>query len=516
MMSRGCGMSLWAVLLALGCARSGTETDNPAAPPEGIELVRSEVAYLTSSDVSANDLAAIQKAQRTFALDLYREIAANADPGDNLLISPYSVATILAMTYAGARGNTRDEMAAVLHLGDAAESLHPAMNAIANSLRKESEQSGLELELFDALWLANHLEPTEPFLDTLSRYYDTGVYRVDFAADPGGTRKRINSWVSELTRGTIEDLLPEGVFDANTALVLSNAVFLSAKWQDPFSPQRTENGSFTLANGKQTTVPMMHTLRDCAAAFRTDWRSVELPFVKSHVSMVMVLPNEGELAEFDASFDEARLSEIVQALDVSELALSVPRFAFDAGLDLGPPLASLGMRDAFSADAADFSGIAAEPMYVGLALHKTHVAVDEVGTVAAGATVEEFTTKGVAPVLGLNRPFVFFIYDHSTDTVLFVGRLSDPGGESVSGEPVILPSDSERICTLLDECQNRTTTVEACQSSLESDDPSVLDQCADCLQLRNDVCAIQDACADGGVSACDPTACADECPDHGF
>ena len=89
--------------------------------------------------MSANDLAAIQKAQRTFALDLYREIAANADPGDNLLISPYSVATILAMTYAGARGNTRDEMAAVLHLGDAAESLHPAMNAIANSLRKESE-----------------------------------------------------------------------------------------------------------------------------------------------------------------------------------------------------------------------------------------------------------------------------------------------------------------------------------------------------------------------------------------
>ncbi|MBN1605231.1 MAG: serpin family protein [Polyangiaceae bacterium] len=516
MMSRGCGMSLWAALLALGCARNGTETDNPAAPPKGIELVRSDVAYLTSSDASDSNLKAVEKAQRTFALDLYREMAANADPGDNLLVSPYSVATILAMTYAGARGNTRDEMAAVLHLGDAAEALHPAMNAIANSLREESEQSGLELELFNALWLSNHLEPEQPFLDTLSQYYDTGVYRLDFAADPDGARERINTWVSELTRGTIEDLLPERVFDPLTKLVLSNAVFLSAKWQDSFSPELTETDRFTLADGKQTTVPTMHTHRDCAAALRTDWRAVELPFVNSHASMVFVLPNEGELAEFDASFDEARLSEIVQALGVWELSLAVPRFAYDASLDLVPRLASLGMRDAFLVDPADFSGIAADSMYIGVALHKTHIAVDEVGTVAAGATVEEVRTKGIAPALSLDRPFVFFIYDHATDTILFLGRLSNPGGEPVSAEPVTIPSDSERICTLLDPCQDRTTTVEACQASLESDEPAVLDPCADCLQLRHDLCLGDEYCTDGGVSACDPTACADECPDHEF
>jgi serpin B len=516
MMSRGCGTSLWAALLLLGCSKDGTETDNPASPPDGIELVRSDAAYLTTSDVAESDLGAIEKAQRTFALDLYREIAESADAGDNLLVSPYSVATILAMTYAGARGNTRDEMTAVLHLGDAAEALHPAMNAIANSLRQESERSGLELELFDALWLANALEPKEPFLDTLSEYYDTGVYRVDFATDPDGARERINAWVSDLTQETIEDLLPQGVFDSNTELVLSNAVFLSAKWQDPFSPQFTETERFTLADGKQTAVPMMQTVRGVAAAMRTDWRAVELPYTNSDVSMVFVLPNEGELAEFDASLDEARLSEIVQALDVSELSLSVPRFAFDADLDLEPRLASLGMRDAFSEAVSDFSGIAPSSMFVGSVLHKTHIAVDEVGTVAAGATVEELRTKGLVQALSLNRPFVFFIYDHSTDTVLFVGRLSNPGGEPVDGEPVTVPSDPERICALLDECQDRTMTVEACQTNLESDDASVLDECADCLQLRSDLCLDEYDCSDGGVSACDPTACADECPDHEF
>ena len=119
-------------------------------------------------------------------------------------------------------------------------------------------------------------------------------------------------------------------------------------------------------------------------------------------------------------------------------------------------------------------------------------------------------------MLSLNRPFVFFIYDHSTDTILFVGRLSNPGGEPVSGEPVTIPSDSERICTLLADCQDRTTSIEVCQASLESDEPAMLDQCADCLQLRHDLCLGDEYCTDGGVSACDPTACADECPDHAF
>jgi serpin B len=518
MKSPGCALVL--TLCAMGCA-NGTETDNPATP-EGIELVRSDVAYLTTSDVPDSDLEAIQKAQRMFALDLYREVADNAEPGDNLLVSPYSVATILAMTYAGARGNTQQQMAAVLHLGEAAGALDPAMNAVANSLRQESEQSGLELRLFNALWLSNTLEPEQPFLDTLSKYYDSGVYHVDFASGPEAARKRINSWVTELTGGTIEDLLPQGAIHADTALVLSNAVFLSAKWRDPFEPAHTQDGAFTLESGAQETVPMMSREWEYPAVFRSQWRAVELAYQNSQVSMVFVLPNEGELVEFDAAFDEARLDEIVQALDDAKLSsdtlvsLRLPRFGFDASVDLVPRLGALGMTDAFSDAAANFSGIASDPLYIETALHKSHIAVDEVGTVATAATIQVGVPAAIAPSLFFDRPFVFFIYDHANGTVLFVGRLSDPGGERIAGDPTVFPSDPERICSLLVDCPGRTISVEACQASFDGDDASVVDQCADCLQLRKDMCFMDDYCTDGGVSVCNESACADECPAHEF
>jgi serpin B len=505
-------------LLAVGCATKGTETDNPAAP-NGIEVVRSEVAYLTKSEVSADDFAVIQTAQRAFALDLYREIAASTDPGGNVLVSPYSLGTALGMTYAGAQGNTRSEIASVLHLGDAADALHSTMNAVANSLRKESEASKLELDFFDALWLSDRIGPKQPFLDILSKYYDTGVYHVDFASDPNGVRERINSWVKDKTQGTIRDLLPEGSIDPTTGLVLSNSVYLSAHWQDQFDPASTKDGTFTLENGTQVSVPMMHREWEYRFAFRTDWRAFELPYVNSQISMVFVLPNAGEFAEFEAAFDQARLDEIVQTLEGAApetLYVGLPKFAFDAASDLVPRLTSLGMKDAFSDSVADFSGIASDPLYISTAVQKGHIAIDEYGTVAAAATAEVFTPLAVCPNLFFDRPFVFLIYDHATGTVLFVGRLSAPGGEPIAGEPAAKPGDPERLCNLLTKCPGLTTSVETCQASFVGDNPSVVNQCADCLQVRNDLCYTTTYCADNGVSACDASACADVCPAHGF
>jgi serpin B len=517
MKSQAC--ALISVTLVAAC--SGTETDTPAAP-EGVELVRSDARHLTTADISKTDLEAIEKAQRMFALDLYREVAANADAAENLLVSPYSVATSLGMTHAGARGNTRDEISAVLHLGDRVDALHPAMNAVANSLRQESNDSGLEL--FDSLWLSNTVDPREPFLDILSKYYDTGVFLVDFEKGPDLARKRINAWVSEVTRGRIEDLLPQGSLQEDTALALSNAVFLSAKWQDQFPREGTTDLLFTLDTGHQIMVPMMLREWNYAFVFHTDWRAVELPYLNSHVSMVFVLPNEGELAEFDAAFDEARLSEIVAGLDdvkassLPVLSLRLPRFSFDSSVDLEPRLISLGMKDAFSPTSADFTGMAQAPapLVIETALQKSHIAVDELGTVATAATANFADVGAMAPTLFFDRPFVFFIYDHRTGTVLFVGRVSDPGGEPVPGEPVTTPSAPERICALLSDCTDRTTTVTACRTSFDADDPSLLKQCADCLQLRADWCRGENQCADGGVWVCDRSACAEQCPEHDF
>ena len=298
---------------------------------------------------------------------------------------------------------------------------------------------------------------------------------------------------------------------------------------DTVPREEREISSLTLCISQEVLLELKERIRefrrewDYPTVFRAQWRAVELAYLNSQVSMIFVLPNEGELAEFDAAFDEARLSEIVQALgeapssSSSMINLHLPRFGFDAGVDLVPRLGALGMTDAFSEAAADFSGMVSEnPPYIETALHKSHIAVDEVGTVASAATTEVGVPATVAPSLFFDRPFVFFIYDHTTGTVLFVGRLSDPGGTAIAGDPIVTPTDPERICALLAGCTGRTLTVEACQASFDSDDEGLVDQCADCLQLRDDMCMMDDYCFDGGVSVCDESACAEECPTHEF
>ena len=197
------------------------------------------------------------------------------------------------------------------------------------------------------------IEPA--FLDTLSQDYDSGIYLADFAGDPEGTRKNINGWALELTAGRIVDLLPTGALSANTGLVLTNAVYLSAPWKYRFDPLTTQNGAFTLPSGDQVTVQIMGREEYFAYVFDPNWRAAELPYADSSLSMIVVLPNEQEFAAFEAAFDATRLSQIVDGLANAaalqanpRLYLGLPRFSFDASVDLKDPLQALGMTDAFS------------------------------------------------------------------------------------------------------------------------------------------------------------------------
>jgi serpin B len=502
---------LFCVPLLAFCSAAGTETDNPVAP-DGIDFLRSSKAYLSSVEVPDADRQGLEQGNQAFALDLYREIAASAATDENLFLSPYSVSTVMAMTYAGARAETESQMASALHFDLAQDELHPAMNQLSQHFNALNELEDLELRTVNSIWLQDGYPVQDSYLDLLSQQYDTGVYLADFESDAESARQSINQWVSEQTEQRIEELFPESSISGMTALALTNAVYFSALWENRFDKERTEPGLFTLPDDDQVTVDMMQRTIDFSHSITPDWRAVELPYRDANLSMICILPNPGEFAEFEAELDRFRLLEIIDAMDEpgGSLSLYIPKFSFESAIDLETAMQNLGMTDAFSVTSADFSGISGDGLYVDAALHKTFIGIDEDGTVAAGATGEVLVPMSINPRIRLDRPFLFLIWDHDTRTVLFLGRLVRPEGKVV-GRAEPLPSDAEAICGFLDRCQDRALTLDQCVASFDSDDPEVVNRCADCYRAELDL---------GGGSTfriCEQgPVCVDECPAHAF
>ncbi len=503
------------------CVTSGTETDNPIGP-DGIELRRSALAYQTAAEAPTADRAALRAGLRGFSLDLYRAVAADAAGEDNLFLGPYGVATVLAMTAAGARGATEAELATALRHGLPSAALPVAMNDLAQELRAGVAGTDVRFDAWQSLWLAAGRPTGTPFLDVLSQHYDTGIYLVDFAHDTDGARSSINGWIDQQTAGLIPELFAAGDLDPTTALVLTSAAYLSAPWQDRFEPEMTWTGEFALPDGDVVEVPFMSRTFEYPHAFDVDWRALELPFRDADMGMVFVLPNEGEFEALEAGFDAALVERIVAGLererDEQFVRAVVPRFEFSSALELRPALESLGVTTLFDPLAAELTGIDPEgETHVNELVQQSTIGVDEYGTTAAAATGEVLVPVAITPQIWLDRPFLFFIYDHGTGTVLFVGRLLRPDGEArAPAEPPVALTDAEIICEGLAECTDRAITVAECLSALAEDDPAVLEQCADCVKLGVDQCGGMGTCESFIGDVCDPSTCADFCPAHAF
>jgi serpin B len=370
-----------------------------------------------------------------FALDLYQFLAAQQGE-DNLFYSPYSISLALAMTYAGARGETGAQMADALHFTLSQDALHPAFNALDQELAQRGEgaegkdDEGFRLNIANAIWGQRDYEFLELFLDVLATNYGAGLRVLDFSGAPEESRLTINDWVSEETEGRIENLIPQGTIDPLTRLVLTNAIYFNAAWAHPFQEEATQDGPFTLLDGSEVTVPMMHQTESFGYARGEGYRAVELPYDGRELSMVILLPDREGFASFEESLDGERLQAIVEALTVRQVDLTMPQFEFDARFSLNKALQALGMPAAFSGG-ADFSGMTgSKDLFISDVLHKAFVSVDEEGTEAAAATAVVMKLSAVAeePVtVAVDHPFVFLIRDIQTGAILFVGRVVDPG-----------------------------------------------------------------------------------------
>ena len=410
-------LALWAAL-ALGCGsggelRSERERVVPAAAPP----------------------AEFTRANTRFAFDLYQRLR---EQEGNLFFSPHSISTALAMTYAGARGETERQMAETLHYRLPGVGLHAAFNALDQELARRGEgDDGFRLNIVNAVWGQSDHDFLAPFLDLLAEHYGAGVRPVDFRAAPQQARDVINDWVAEQTENRITDLIPPDVIDVLTRLVLTNAIYFNASWVYPFDPDGTQPGAFHLLDGGEVELPMMRLEEELGYAQGDGWQAVELPYEGYELSMLILLPDEGRFREFEGSLNADLLDQMVSQLWYPLVALELPRFEFDSRFELADTLKAMGMTDAFDRSRADFSAmdgrscLAGDPgcLRISNVVHQAFVSVDEEGTEAAAATAVVMKTQSAPPeriVVSVDRPFLFLIRDRATGAILFLAASNNP------------------------------------------------------------------------------------------
>ncbi len=389
----------------------------------------------TAPDTTTAELAELVSGSSAFALDLYRRL--KEQPG-NLFYSPYSISLALAMTYAGARGETETEMAETLHFLLSQARLHPAFNALDLALAQRGQGArgqdghGFRLNIVNALWGQEGCPFLADFLDTLAENYAAGLRLLDFQGAPERSRLAINKWVSDQTEERIQDLIPGGAIDPMTRLVLTNAIYFNAAWRNPFQENMTEDGPFHLLDGKTGTVPMMRQTAHFTYAEGSAYQALELPYDGRELSMLILLPAAGAFAAFEESLTAGRVGTILEEMARRRVTLSMPKFEFESSFQLTPVLAALGMPHAFT-ESADFSGMdGTHSLQISDVIHKAFVAVDEAGTEAAAATAVIMRVKAMLieeePIpFTIDRPFIFLIRDRATGAILFLGRVTDPG-----------------------------------------------------------------------------------------
>ncbi len=394
---------------------------------------KSDKAYDTSPNVSDATLAALVNGNNEFAFELYKQLSATKE--GNFFYSPYSISLALAMTYAGANGQTEEQMAEVLHFLLEDEELHAAFNKLAielnsrNEVPQNNEAQGFELNIVNATWGQTGFEFMQAFLDVLAENHDAGIRLLDYEKEPEACRQVINDWVYEQTNGKIEDLIPEGAIDEMTRLVLTNAIYFNAAWLHQFNKEFTHDDTFYLLDGSTVTVPMMHQTDRFSYVNGNNYTAIELLYDIYNMSMVIIMPDEGTFADFENSLTSALVDNIVGGMTSGQVNLTMPKFEFESDFSLNDALKAMGMTDAFS-DIADFSGITDKAdLIISDVVHKAFVSVDEEGTEAAAATaviISQTSMPTEIADVNLNHSFIFLIRDIQTGTTLFIGRVTNP------------------------------------------------------------------------------------------
>jgi serine protease inhibitor len=378
------------------------------------------------TDSTKEGIQEVVEANNEFAFDLYSKIIKKEN--ENVFYSPYSIFAALAMTYEGAEGRTAEEMKSVFHFPED-NILRPNFASVYNNINEENKE--YELKTGNALWVQRDFPFLEEYTNRVENYYGGKAAPVDFKNETERSRETINSFIQEQTKDKIKNLIPQGVFDPSTKLVLTNAIYFKGVWYWEFDADDTYEEIFKITSEDNVKVPMMHMKPEEAKfnyAETEDLQILELPYKGEEISMLLLLP-AGNLDEIESSLTLEKFNEYKSQMKEANLtSISIPKFEFDTKYFMKNTLISLGMPTAFSGS-ADFSGMTDKrDLFIDNVIHQAYVGVDEKGTEAAAATAVIMKETAIMPtnIFKADRPFLFAIQEKDTGNILFLGRVVNP------------------------------------------------------------------------------------------
>lgn len=385
-------------------------------------------AKLDDSQATTAGVAAVVDANNQFATEYYSRIIKNDD--GNIFFSPYSISTALAMTYEGAKGQTAEEIQKVFHFPEDTEIRRPASARIYNLIN--SEGKNYKLTTANALWAQNDYPFVDDYFTVVSTYYGGMVTNLDFKQETEKSRTTINNWMEDRTNDRIKDLIPRGILDSATRLVLTNAIYFKANWSRQFDAQNTRDGQFKLASGNNINVKMMHLTSRFNYGENNDLQILEMNYLGNNLSMLIILPKENNLNQIEPIFSKQSLIEWKDNMENKEVIVTLPKFTFGTKYFMSDDLEEMGMPTAFKYPEADFTGMSpTDELYIDEVIHQTFIEVAEYGTEAAAATAVVMRAGAMTPTeepkrFTADHPFIFIIQQRETGNILFMGRVMDP------------------------------------------------------------------------------------------
>jgi serine protease inhibitor len=366
-----------------------------------------------------------------FSFDLYHSLSAGSS--SNLFYSPLSISSALAMTYAGANGETADQMQSTLHYGPQVDLFHSQYGAMIDSLSSKKGQD-FKMNIANAIWVQDQFKLRNYFVETVKKDYNGEVRSMDFVNQPEASRDTINYWVEKKTAGKIQDLIPKGMIDDITRLILTNAVYFNAEWANKFNKRLTTEDNFYCFGNKIVKTDMMYQREHYPVSQTKDYTILEIPYEGYEYSMLILLPKENDgLIDLSKSLSADDIIAHDKNKKHEEVLVYFPKFKMETEYELKKSLSGMGMPLAFSAN-ADFSNMTGgKDLMISSVIHKAFIDVDEEKTEAAAATavVMKLTSMAPSPKAPLefraDHPFLFIIRSRNDDAILFMGQLTNPG-----------------------------------------------------------------------------------------
>ncbi|HEX7320501.1 MAG TPA: serpin family protein [bacterium] len=414
-LARIIGSSLFIIIISgsiNSCAAKDTSVDDTGSTPEGVSTV-----------VNANN---------RFAFELYTKFnERSGSKAENIFFSPYSIVVALTMTYEGARGQTAEEMRTVFHIPEDANLRRSNFAKIINEINGKDKK--YKLSTANALWAQKDYKFLDGYTNAVEKFYGGKVTNLDFVKQGEKSRQTINTWVEDQTNKKIKDLIPPGVLDAYTRLVLTNAIYFKGTWAKQFDKKETRDEDFRTGAGENVKVPMMRLTGVDAEFYYGETEEIqmlEMAYEGEDLSMVMLLPKEDKLEEIERSITSEKWSEWKGMVSERRVDVYIPKFKFETQYFMVDALTEMGMPSAFDTELADFSGMdGTKFLLIQNVIHKAFIEVNEEGTEAAAATAVIMGIDSAMPripVFRADHPFIFAVQQRNTGNILFLGKVSDP------------------------------------------------------------------------------------------